>query len=412
MTHPVHSNADHELIRVTVQLFPTPSQDATFRAWLAALTQANGALTTVLHGTTLRAGAPALTRDEIAYLLTLVSPALEASLPPSVWPSVISQCCTRFQRRRDSSASEPSLPLDVQIQAIGEMHVHVTGQPDLVVADLWRLPLGLTEALVCTGNDHVRAVQHQGHTLRTADTAGSPAALTQLHDLIRLHGPVIGRPPGHTGVHRTQPHRAQFADLTCQIGVDGKEIWLLTCTVRVPPGWLPRAHRQDTVGVDVGVRALVTWADATDAGQLLRTTLPVGDWRPQQPATLLSAAWVRRMQFERTQAGLDQVIRHLLTYRRVAIEQLAWRGLTAGIREAMTLNGVSSLGVWLTGLGRLTGTVVCAVNPAGTSVQCGQCGQRGVLQANRVFRCQNCGDIDRDTNAARSIRRVSLEGWT
>ncbi|UQN08824.1 hypothetical protein [Deinococcus sp. QL22] len=209
----------------------------------------------VLHDTTLRAGAPALTQDEVEYLLKLCAPSLKASLPPGVWPSVISQFHTRFKRPQDPAyTSEPSLPLDLHIQAIGDMHVHITGQPDPIVADLWRVPLGLTEALVCIGNDHLRAVQQQLETIRTADTAGSPAALTQLHDLIRLHGPVICRCAGQPAVQRTRPHRAGFADLTCQIDVDGQAIWLLTFTVRVPPRWLPLAYRHDTIGVDVGIR--------------------------------------------------------------------------------------------------------------------------------------------------------------
>ncbi len=57
------------------------------------------------------------------------------------------------------------------------------------------------------------------------------------------------------------------------------------------------------------------------------------------------------------------------------------------------------------------GRVFVKVNPAYTTQDCSCCGHRQVMPlSKRVYDCPECGlSLDRDTNAAKNIRRLGLE---
>lgn len=321
--------------------------------------------------------------------------------------------CSPFQSRHRSSRAA----LDDRVIAVTDTLIHVGGVPHLVVADLWRLPLGLTAGLLASGHSTLRSVQSRLDQVQQADRLGHPPALLDLHSLAARFGLLLDFAPTASGVRQDRPHRAGHATLRRYRLPGGSPAWTIDWSIRVPAGWLPPASRHDVIGVDVGVHNLLSWADAASEGHLPSGPLPTGIWTPPlQPGDegqrLLSAAVVRRAQFQRRAEGLSAVLRHLLSYRTVAIERTNWRGLArrgaAAELEAMSLTGVTEVLGWLERLAPVTGTRVISVPPGDTSHRCGACGQPG-SRVGKSFVCSASGwEADADANAARYIRRVAL----
>lgn len=412
---------DHQLIRMTTRLFPSLLQAARFEEWARAIHTAQRTVAHTLASTAARGEGvlvmPRLSQAEIEGLLLQVCPDLPGVLPPEVWRGVASLLLSQWRPLMGRAAPVDELcrvtqglvPLDMAVHAVGAMTVHIEGEPEAIIADLWRLPAGLTGALLATGADRQREVQADLGRWRQADREGEPRALVRLHSLACRYGPMLhGGAPG-LGVQREQPHRARHATLQRVRLPGGQDTWVIEWSIRVPPAWWPAANRADVVGVDVGIRAPLTWACGSEQGQLSRGLLQTGDWRAGGTGSPVADAVVRRAQFERLSGPLDDALRQILRYTHVAIERTEWGGLQPGVREAMDLTGVTSVLAWLVRLGRLSGTRVLPIAPEGTSVHCASCGQEGRLSGS-LFLCPQCPPADRDFNAARYMRRVVVGG--
>lgn len=314
---------------------------------------------------------------------------------------------------------DPRVPLDGDTLAVDPYHVHVTGWPELLVCDLWRLPLGLGDALTASGATALHGLAHEAQRLQQRDRDGDPGALAALHDLAWQHAPVWGRTGTPGPVAQTRPHRSGHATLHQQEAPDGTRQWVITWSVRVPAAWLPRAGHRDVVGVDPGVRHPLAWCDGTRAGYMERGSL-TGSTAPLSagaaPTTLFADAVRRHAWFARTATALDTTLRLLLTYKTVAIEDTHWAALAddghAWPRDVMTLTGVTDVLPWLRALAPLTGTRVRRVPAWHASQGCGKCGCRGIRDiAANEFRCRRCSHRGcADVNAAMYARLVTLLG--
>ena len=415
------TSADRVLLRVSTPLHPSPAQTV-YLQWLVdtaaalylALQHTAGmpaalpaALQTAATGAFLPpAPPPAGVSPELEGLVRAALPAAWAAVPDALIRGVV-----RAFTQDPSGRFRPQVELDTALVPVDAFHVHVTGLRDLLVADLWRQPLGVSDVLLADGFQHQAALAAQVQDVLAADQHGDRWALAHLARLARQVGPRLHRGLP-ASVADAQGAERVYATLRPYRALGGTSNWTVTWGVRVPTGFLPDAYRDDTVGVDVGVHHLISWVSGTHAGQVPAPRLPTGAWRaPTGDVTPLAAAAVRHAQFQRWAAELDRTLRALLTYRRVAIEGTHWRPLDGTPElEAMALSGMTEVAHWLSEFGRVTGTRVERISPWQGSGQCGQCGRAG-RREKRQFHCPACGShADADLNAAAWYRRQALRG--
>ncbi len=96
----------------------------------------------------------------------------------------------------------------------------------------------------------------------------------------------------------------------------------------------------------------------------------------------------------------------------VAIENLRIRNLVKNHHLAKSISDAAwyRFREWLEYMARVYGVPVIAVEPAYTSQNCSNCGEKVVKTlATRTHKCPHCGYIaDRDKNAARKCDSFSL----
>ncbi|MEL7033994.1 MAG: transposase, partial [Cyanobacteria bacterium J06592_8] len=97
----------------------------------------------------------------------------------------------------------------------------------------------------------------------------------------------------------------------------------------------------------------------------------------------------------------------------VAIENLRIRNLVKNHRLAKSINDAAwyRFREWLEYFGRIYGVPVIAVEPANTSQNCSNCGEKVVKTlSTRTHSCPYCGyETDRDKNAAENILKAALK---
>ncbi len=97
----------------------------------------------------------------------------------------------------------------------------------------------------------------------------------------------------------------------------------------------------------------------------------------------------------------------------VAIENLRIRNLVKNHRLAKSINDAAwyRFREWLEYLGRIYGVPVIAVEPAYTSQNCSNCGEKVVKTlSTRTHKCPHCAYVaDRDENAAKNILKSALK---
>ncbi|ULH15499.1 transposase [Deinococcus sp. KNUC1210] len=200
--------------------------------------------------------------------------------------------------------------------------------------------------------------------------------------------------------------------------------WELVLTFRVA-GNLPQAWISDTAGVDVGADNLLAWASGSEQGLLdqkfIEVPLPQGPALPDDlgPVPLnhaLGEAQARKILFDALRPGYEAVIRQLLRYRRIALENLDWssfRGYDFRFdlfaRDAYLHTALA----WLEAYAPLHGSRIVRVDPHYTSRTCSRCRPDWVNPTRPVrgqpFRCQRCGHVQvSDINASLVTRRRSL----
>ncbi|KMW70881.1 RNA-guided endonuclease InsQ/TnpB family protein [Limnoraphis robusta] len=97
----------------------------------------------------------------------------------------------------------------------------------------------------------------------------------------------------------------------------------------------------------------------------------------------------------------------------VAIENLRIRNLVKNHHLAKSINDAAwyRFREWLEYFGRIYGVTVIAVEPAYTSQNCSNCGEKVVKTlSTRTHKCPHCGYVaDRDENAAKNILKSALK---
>lgn len=216
----------------------------------------------------------------------------------------------------------------------------------------------------------------------------------------------------YSRVDRSLPHRADHISLLRSSSMFSS--WYLVWTVRIPQHYLQVASIDDTLGIDLGYRRLVTMADRSQFWTVDRQ----GDAHlhlqlsavPETAEALLADARHRELLLDYHRSDLETAVKSALKYKEVHIEHqdyssLARRGAAPWSARAMRDLGAAYVPEWIEMLADATHTRVVHVDPgAGTRI-CAICGAKGRRPApyTHVI-CPSCGPIDADVNAARLAR--------
>lgn len=399
---PYHSD-DNVLVNLSTPIYPDPDQEQRLTGWHAALIQVDQALC--------QPG----TRISVEDALERYAP----GLPVDMRPALVRVFHKRIGHKGESSIG---IPFDALLSPAPPYLLHSPVLPGPVIADLWRLPLGLDVALSKAAAVTSAGLNAEVRRLHQADAAGDLRALKSLHDLIVRRGQQTTSSPsplsGVSSINRSLPHLGTHATVWRERLPDGEVGWWVRWTIRVQPDWLPAATNPDPVGVDVGVRRAITWADGHTSGHLCASRHPGSGWRPSAPTASfdhrLADAHLRHAVFGRLARPLDQTLRHLLTYQTIALEATRWEDLVRkdlqgpAVVRAMTLTGVTALAPWIRALGRVTGSRVHSAPPEGSSITCHVSDHVG-LRRGVEFSCAACGLVaDADVNAALNHRLWAL----
>jgi putative transposase len=224
-------------------------------------------------------------------------------------------------------------------------------------------------------------------------------------------------------LHRPLPDGAKLGQVTLKRSPTGH--WYVCLFVEVPTVE-PMPHTGPAVGIDVGLKSLLSLSDGTfyDNPRWLRKGLKKlrvaqrrmarrtkGSHR-RRKAVLQVARVHERVQNQRRDFW-HKVSRELAdTYGWIAVEDLTL--------AFMTRNGNLALSAHDAGLGMFrqlldykaesAGSQVVAVNPRNTSQACSRCGEIIPKELSvRVHNCPHCGLVeDRDINAAINILQLSF----
>lgn len=382
-----------------------------------ALAEAGAPLPQVADEARLRVPHAAL--RELQDLTFRDRPACWRHLPQGVAQGIATANSKRLAHHRDGSTARQMLPLlpldevplDLAAQPLDAYHVTLAGLASPIVADLWRLPADLTMALLMQADDRTRSAHDRVAAIHERMLSGYPEALLTLYPhadalaLQTLRVPTLTR-------DRARPHRADHVLLTEVTEPDGGVVPALRWSIRIPDAYYPAAHLDDTVGADVGVRNLVTLADRAQVWHVPRRAqvrhLPPPD--PRSAPEILLHAQARRVVLDAARPELEAALHRTLGYRRAHIEALSYtnmreQGRVPWAPGAMQLSGAAAWGGWVQMLAPLTGTVVCEVDPAGTSTTCPDCGQPCERpEPYDMILCPVHGPHDADAAGARMIR--------
>lgn len=405
------------LLTLSVVIHPTQEQAAKLQALLGAVAGIDQAVRHVHRGgEALRlamqrvAAGEMLALQPVSRLGTSVASMVTAIRDelPTAWqflPTATLQGLAARYARAPAQPAQPSAPLDAALTVVDAQHIHIEGWPELLIADVLRQPLNVPAALQATGQRRFQELTGTVTAVHAHDQAGDRQALGRLTTLARRFGPLLGREVPSSPLCFSEVDIVH-ATLRTYTLPDGSQDWAITLALRVSVDWLPRAHRHDTVGVDVGIRRLLTWVSDSGSSAVNAPALPVADWDVSDEAEPFVLAMVRRAQFLRSVDDLNHALLELLTYQTVAIEGTRWSGL-AGTPElaSMQATGITEVRHWLSELGRVTGTRVIPVSAWQGSHRCGTCGRFG-FRDGAQFTCRACGITrDADFNAAMWYRR-------
>lgn len=357
--------------------------------------------------------------DELRALQFTTMPDGWRHVPRVTACAIIRANLSRLKARTSARAGQllPLLPLtavpvDGAAQILDDYHALIDGVGP-VICDTWALPADLMGALLLEADERSREARRSITAVRDRILSGDAAALSTLYASAAAVTQQARRLPA-TQFDPGRPHRVAYARLTVTTDPDGQVRPVIEWSVRVPWGHRPRAVMDDTLGVDLGVRHLVTLADARAAWPVPRPThlreLPAPD--PSDAAQLLLHARMRREVLEAARPGLEAALDRALTYRRVNVEDLNYvrmreHGGAPWAPAAMRLSGAALWPTWLELLAEVTGTQVRRVDPAGTSSACPHPGCRLPLDRPAPYdqvRCPAHGPMDADVAGARGVR--------
>lgn len=421
---------DRALVRLSTALHPTPAQAASL-AHLEAVAQAcqshmlawyrHGGLTDPASPLSApsprsRVTVPEISIDDLAGVCSAFFPGVSPSLVRGV-ASQVHRATRRYHGRTvpaetlQTGFQHVHVPLDAGIQATGPDRVWIDGLDTAVVADLWQLPLGLTGALVSAGQAFQHGTERAIGTMLRAASDGYRPALSDLDVTLRRYGALLGADGPRVPGGPTVPARADHATLRRVTRPDGTPGWTVTWSMRIPHGWLPVAKVSDAVGVDVGLRRVLT--AASGGGRWMVEGHPAIDLNLAF-VSVSTSALVRRSVFEQQAAELDEVLKVLLSHAVIGVERTNWIRMSSSLdgRERvarMMMTGATAVLDWVRALSPVTGSRVVEVSPTGSSGTCSECDQSGTV-TEWQFTCGTCTHSDdADVNAARYMRRRALE---
>jgi putative transposase len=201
--------------------------------------------------------------------------------------------------------------------------------------------------------------------------------------------------------------------------------WFVCVSCEVEPKALPESS--GAVGVDVGLKDIITTSDGEGVSapkffrkeerELARTQrrlseAPKGS-RERAKRRKIVAKVHERIKNRRMNFAHQQSRKLVNRYGFVAVEDLSVnrmnknRCLAKSIADAAWTDLTEKLSYKAEWAGR----EFVKVSPAYTTQDCSRCSHRQVMPLDkRVYDCPNCGlSLNRDTNAARNIKRLGLE---
>jgi putative transposase len=222
-------------------------------------------------------------------------------------------------------------------------------------------------------------------------------------------------------IHRPLEGRVKTA--TVRKTATGK--WFVCFSCEVEPVPLPESS--GAVGVGVGLKDIIATSDGESVSapkflrkeekELARTQrrlseAPKGS-RTRAKRRKIVAKVHERIRNKRTNFAHQQSRKLVNRYGLVAVEDLSVnrmnknRCLVKSIADAAWTDLIEKLSYKAEWAGR----EFVKVSPAYTTQDCSCCGHRQVMPLDkRVYDCRTCGlSLDRDTNAARNIKRLGLE---
>ena len=228
---------------------------------------------------------------------------------------------------------------------------------------------------------------------------------------------------GHLKAVIHHPLEGQVKTATVRKTATGK--WFVCFCCEVEPEVLPESS--GAVGVDVGLKDIIVTSDGQSVSapkflrkeekELARTQrrlsqAPKGS-RQRAKRRKIVAKVHERIKNKRTNFAHQQSRKLVNRYGFIAVEDLSVnrmnknRCLAKSIADAAWTDLIEKLSYKAEWAGR----DFAKVCPAYTTQDCSCCGQRQVMPLDkRVYECPNCGlSLDRDTNAARNIKRLGLE---
>ena len=228
---------------------------------------------------------------------------------------------------------------------------------------------------------------------------------------------------GHLKAAIHRPLEGHVKTATVRKTAAGK--WFVCFSCEVEPEPLPKSS--GAVGVDVGLKDIIATSDGESVSapkflrkeekELARTQrrpseAPQGS-RERAKRRKIVAKVHERIKNKRTNFAHQQSRKLVNRYGFVAAEDLSVKRMTKNRCRSKSIADAA----WTDLIEKLSykaewaGREFVKICPAYTTQDCSCCGQRQVMPLDkRVYDCPNCGlSLDRDTNAARNIKRLGLE---
>ena len=323
----------------------------------------------------------------------------------------------------------PWIPLDGGVWPVNpfQVMVHALGPDAVQACDLFALPADYRVALSRRQQRHLLGEGARFAAARARYLAGDRPAFSECKriagrlpplDLDTLNGADTEGTPD-------LPSCREWSYIRRVRQPWGALEWELVLVFSVADN-LPQAWISDTVGVDIGADNPFAWASGSEHGLLSQTLIELP--MPQAPVLLdglgpvpfnyaLGEAQARKIIFDVLSPEYEAVIAHLLTYRRIALENLDWNSFERNdfrfdlfARDAYLHTALA----WIEAYAPLHGSQIVRVDPHNTSRTCNRCGGHWVNPARpargQPFRCESCGYVQvSDINASLVTRLRALK---
>jgi putative transposase len=228
---------------------------------------------------------------------------------------------------------------------------------------------------------------------------------------------------GHVKAVIHRPLEGTVKTATVRKTATGKWFVCLSCEIESEP--LPESS--EAVGIDVSLKDIIATSDGEsvpaprflrkEEKELARTQrrlseAPKGS-KERAKRRKVVANFHERFKNKRSNFAHQQSRKLVNRYRFIAVEDLTINRMNKNhcLAKSIADAAWTDLTDKLTYKAEYAGRVLVRVNPAYTSQDCSSCGHRQLMPLDkRVYDCPSCGlSLDRNTNAAKNLRRLGLE---